>query len=109
MVAGWHIVLSRLRFPEARRKNYSDSEVLLEDSGRLLAIGVAWSPTFNPAGASGLWGENLDADRLGALDRRQRGAMEVNNEQAFVSKCVDHGRGHCGICSRSIVARDARG
>jgi hypothetical protein len=33
----------------------------------------------------------------------------VSNEQAFVSKRVDHGRGHCWICSWSIVARDAGG
>jgi hypothetical protein len=34
-------------------------------------------------------------------------AMEVNNEQALDSKRVDHGRGHCWICSRSIVTRSA--
>jgi hypothetical protein len=45
--------------------------------------------------------------RLTITDAGRR-AMEVSNEQAFDSKRVDHGRGHCWICSRSIVASGAR-
>ena len=33
--------------------------------------------------------------------------VRLSNEQALDSKRVDHGRGHCWICSRSIVARGA--